>query len=197
MQIKQSDGRVEGSLRCTAVTDGLVSVEGTYVRSEEGSQDLELHGLGTQGFFTLSGPITGDELAGKLVMGSAEVTLTAKRETRDYPVAERQEQRVVKPAEEKPPKGKPKEPRRDPKLEPLRRAIEDGSVAVIVEVEREDEILDCVAAFAAAGIRPVLFGAGEAHRVADQIRGKIAGVLPSSQIVEGEPKKGKAPPTCR
>jgi len=71
----------------------------------------------------------------------------------------------------------PKQPNLDPNLEPLRRALM-GEVAVIVQANRDDEILDCVAAFEAVGIKPVLYGAADAWRVKDQISGRIAGILP-------------------
>ena len=80
-------------------------------------------------------------------------------------------------------KEKPKSPGVNPELEPLRQAML-GKTAVIVSVERDDEILACVDAFATHGIKPVLFGAGKASEVADKIRGRIAGVLPSLQVIE-------------
>jgi imidazolonepropionase-like amidohydrolase len=67
-----------------------------------------------------------------------------------------------------------------------------GNAAVIIDVDREDEILDCVDAFEHAGIKPILFGADRAVRVADKIRGRVAGVLPSPRIVGTEPREGLA-----
>jgi imidazolonepropionase-like amidohydrolase len=80
------------------------------------------------------------------------------------------------------PKGKPKAPREDKKLEPLRRALE-GQAAVVVAVERAHEILDCVEAFEAVGLRPILLGAGEAVQVADRIAGRVAGILLDPRVV--------------
>ena len=77
---------------------------------------------------------------------------------------------------ERPPKGKPKEPREDSDLEPFRRALR-GEVAILVKVDRRDHVLDCVKAFEEFGVKPVLFDSNEAHLVARQISGRVAGVL--------------------
>ena len=61
---------------------------------------------------------------------------------------------------------------------------------MIVGVDRADEVVACVSAFEAAGIEPVLYGANEAWKVADEIRGKVAGVLLSQRVVQTEPKTG-------
>ena len=86
-------------------------------------------------------------------------------------------------------KGQPKAPNIDPDLEPLRRAMKDQA-AVIVNVEREDEILECVAAFEQAGIQPVLYGAADAWKVADKIRGRVSGILLTQRVIWVEPKTG-------
>jgi len=77
---------------------------------------------------------------------------------------------------ERPPKGKPKEPREDSDLEPFRRALR-GEVAILVNVDRRDHVLDCVRTFEEFGVKPVLFDPDEAHVVARQISGRVAGVL--------------------
>jgi imidazolonepropionase-like amidohydrolase len=94
---------------------------------------------------------------------------------------------------EEPPevKGKPKSPGIDEKLEPLRAALR-GEKAVVVEVDRELEILECVEAFEDAGIKPVLLGAPDAWRVADEIRGRVAGVLLGQAPLRGDPREGLA-----
>jgi imidazolonepropionase-like amidohydrolase len=100
---------------------------------------------------------------------------------------------VRKPKEEKKPevKGEPKAPGIDAELEPFRQA-KKGNSAIIVGVDREDEILECVDAFEKAGIKPILLGAEDAWKVADKIRGRVSGVLLSQRVVWTEPKTGAA-----
>jgi predicted amidohydrolase YtcJ len=77
----------------------------------------------------------------------------------------------------------PKRPSVDPDLEPIRRAMA-GEAAVIVSVNRDDQILRCVDTFESFGLRPILFQAIDAPKVADRIAGRVAGVLTtrSSQL---------------
>lgn len=74
------------------------------------------------------------------------------------------------------PKGMPKKPNTDPDLEVFRRAMK-GQAAVLVSVDRKDQVLACVEAFEAYGIKPVLFDSDEAHLVADRIAGRVSGAL--------------------
>ena len=124
--------------------------------------------------FEYSGAATGEGLGiGFSTTSSLETSfeLSAERTAKEVVVAKRQERRKKKdPPKPKEPKGKPKKPKVDAKLEPLRRAME-GKTAVVVEVQRGDEILDCVAAFEACGIRPVLYGASDAYKVVDHLVG--------------------------
>ncbi|NUP97512.1 MAG: amidohydrolase family protein, partial [Planctomycetaceae bacterium] len=76
----------------------------------------------------------------------------------------------------------PRSPGVDPRLEPFRRAMR-GEAAIVVSVDREDEILACVAAFEAVGIKPVLYGADDAWKIADQLAGRVAGVLLTQQVL--------------
>lgn len=89
----------------------------------------------------------------------------------------------------KPPKGMPKEPSVKADLEPIKRALE-GTVAIIVNVERADEILACVEAFEQYGLKPVLYGADDAWKVSDQLRGRVAGVLLDHRVIAAESKDG-------
>jgi len=65
-----------------------------------------------------------------------------------------------------------------------------GEATIVVEVEREDEILRCVETFEAYGIRPVLFGASDAWRVKDRLSGRVAGVLLAPRVEIFEPERG-------
>ncbi len=116
--------------------------------------------------------LRGDVKMGDKVLGTADLTQTAS----DYKVV----RRPVRIPEDKPrtkaPKGMPKKPSIDPDLEPLRRAMK-GEAAVMVTVTRRDQVLACVDTFEKYGIKPILFDSSEAHLVADQIAGRIAGVM--------------------
>jgi imidazolonepropionase-like amidohydrolase len=182
----EGSGEVLGNLRCGAVSADLVEVLGAWDR--EGAT-LDLSGLGSDGWVSVEAKIDDGKLAGKLRRGTAELDFEAQRTSKEHVVAKRPERRKVEEEKVEEPKGKPKAPRLDPKLEPLRRAM-DGTLSVVVEVDREDEILDCVAAFEEHGIEPILFGAPHAYRVAEEISGRVAGVLLSPQIRVTDPKRG-------
>jgi imidazolonepropionase-like amidohydrolase len=179
---------IDGSLRCDQVSMTLVALGGTWK-----DKKLDLAGFGTRGGVHLDGEAKDGKFEGRLVLGRSEVKFTAERESKDLPVAARSEVRRDKGDEkkEKEPKGKPKMPGTDEKLEPFRRAMH-GTAAIVVSVDREDEILACVDAFAKAGIKPVLFGADDAWRVADKISARISGVLLANQVLDIEPGKGLA-----
>ncbi len=172
LRLLETDGRIEGSLRCDLVSDELVELEG---RREEYAVTLE--GRTARGPVTVSGEAKEKKLTGKVVYGEMTLEFEAEQKSDVYEVVRRPERRREKPPErKKEPKGKPKAPSVDETLEPLRRAIE-GEVAVVCQVDRADEILECVEAFEQAGIRPVLRGAADAWKVADRLRGRVAGVL--------------------
>jgi imidazolonepropionase-like amidohydrolase len=72
-----------------------------------------------------------------------------------------------------------------------------GNRALLVDVDRDDEILECVAAFEAAGIKPILFGAADAGKLADKLRGRVSGVLLSPMLLSVDPKLGLSSLTNR
>ncbi len=186
LQLLLDGEKVSGSLRCPTQSHELVGVEGSYV---DGA--LELCGIGDSGWVRISAKLEKKKgLVGEISSGGEAFPFEAQRTAKEYPRADRPERRrppkVEKP---KPPKGMPKEPGINDKLEPLRRAMR-GEGAVVVEVDREDEILECVAAFEGAGIAPVLFGAAEAWRVADEIRGRVSGVLLSHTVLTHSAREG-------
>jgi imidazolonepropionase-like amidohydrolase len=176
--------RVTGSLRCDQVSASLVQLVGTWT-----DKKIACAGLGTRGFVHLGGLAKGGKLEGQLRVGKSSVDFTAARESPEAPVAELPELRRTKKEDVKEPKGKPREPGIDDKLEPFRRAMK-GQGAIVVNVDREDEILACVKAFEDAGIRPVLYGAEDAWRVAGELRGRVAGVLLAPRVLEVEEGKG-------
>jgi len=206
LRLLDEGGALEGSLRCDAISSELVDLTG---ECKEGA--FALSGLGLRGRVTASGTVVepekpkkkkkkdedgGEEppppkrkLTGKVATSGVELEFTAELVSAEYAIAARPERRKEKTAEEKEPKGKPKSPGINPDLEPYRRAF-DGACAVVVVVDRSDEILDCVGAFEKVGIRPVLRGADEAWKVAEKIRGRVAGVLLDHRVVYSDAKMG-------
>ena len=211
LQVLEEEGALEGRLRCDLVSSELVVVEGSL---EEGA--LTIAGVGTRGRVQLSATVVEVEkkkkkkkrkkddderdeeapdepeqrkLTGSLTVRGETLEFSAVQTSTEYRVARRPERRKQVTETTKAPKGKPKPPGINPDLEPLRRAM-DGRGAVAVVVEREDEILACVAAFEAVGIRPVLRGAESAWKVADQIQGRVAGVLLNHRVIAVEAAEG-------
>jgi len=183
----QGSGDVFGNLRSSAVSDDLVEVEGYWDRE---AKELRVRGLGSLGWVTIQATPREGKLEGEVAAGKQSFDLSAARTSKQVGVARLTERREPeKPPREKEPKGKPKEPRIDTKLEPLRRAM-DGKTTVVVEVDRDDEILDCVTTFEQCGIRPVILGASDGHKVIDQLVGRVAGVLLSPTVLEYDAKRG-------
>ena len=108
--------------------------------------------------------------------GERVETLDLTQVSGDYKVAKRPVRIPEKAARKSSPKGMPKKPSVDPDLEPIRRAM-SGGAAVMVRVNRDDQILSCVDTFESFGLQPILFEAGDAHKVADRIAGRVSGVL--------------------
>jgi len=171
LTVEDGGGPITGNLRCDALSDSLVDVEGYY---DAEAKSVSIKGLGTQGWITLTAEYAEAKLTGTISIGAESIEVEIERSSRDFVVAKRTERRREKEADE--PKGKPKEPRFDARLEPLRSAM-DGKTAVIVNVDRDDEIVDCVATLQKYGIRPVLYGASGIPRVAGKVAGRIKGVL--------------------
>lgn len=185
LRLLETDGAIEGSLRCDLVSGELVSLEG---RREEYAVTLE--GRTPRGPVTVGGEAKEGKLTGRVVYGEVTLEFEAEQKSDVYEVVRRPERRAEKrPETKEEPKGKPKKPAVDEKLEPLKRAIE-GEVAVVCQVERADEILECVAAFEQAGIRPVLRGASDAWKVADKVRGRVAGVLLDGAVMYRDTREG-------
>ncbi len=108
--------------------------------------------------------------------GDRVETLDLTQVSTEYKIAARPVRIPEKPQRTSKPKGMPKEPSIDPDLEPIRRAM-SGDAAVIVRVNRDDQILSCVDTFESFGLRPILFEANDAYKVADKIAGRVSGVL--------------------
>ena len=189
LQVHQDeDGHLEGRLRCTSLSETLVTVTGT--RDEH---SVELSGEGSFGPVSLSADTKTEEgkLVGKVSGHGHELEFQAEQTSKEYVIVRRTprfDPDAKAPAE---PKGKPKAPRRNDDLEPLRGVL-DGKVTPVVRVDRADEILACVEAFEAHGVQPVLMGASDAWMVADHLVGRVRGVLLSHQVVASSSSKGLA-----
>lgn len=185
LQLLDEEGTLSGYLRCDALSSILVAVTG---RRDEHSIDLT--GLGSNGDVTVSAKTEKGKLVGKATTVGIELTFEAEQTSKEYVVAGRTERRKETPPEEpKSPKDMPKEPGINEDLEPFRAALE-GDKAIVVRVEREDEILACVAAFEKHGIEPILYGANDAWKVADQIVGRVRGVLLDHRVIYSDSRMG-------
>ncbi len=175
---------VVGALRCDQLSSTLVPLAGSW-----SDKKLSASGWGSRGVLVLTGSAKAGKFEGEIRLGDAKFAFTATRDSKELPIASRSEVRREKKAEASEPKGKPRSPGLDGKLEPFRRAMR-GDAAIVVAVDREDEILACVAAFEQVGIKPILQGAEDAWRVAAKLRGRVAGVLLSHAVLMVEENKG-------
>jgi hypothetical protein len=184
MQLLDTDGALEGLLRCDLISETLVELEG-----KRDAHDIELSGLGSRGDLTISAKTEKGKLLGKVSSGGLELEFEAEQTSKEYPVARRTERRKEKTEKAQEPKGMPKPPGENPDLEPLRAAL-GGTVSIVVQVDRDDEILDCVAAFETYGIKPVLFGANDAWKVADKIVGRVKGIMLDHRVIYSDSRMG-------
>lgn len=181
---EEEDGSIHGSLRCAALSDELVDITGKRTEKK-----VSLHGDGTKGPISLEADEVDGKLKGKLDLAGTKLDVDIPQTSTEYEVAARPEKRKAKDEPKKEIKGEPKAPGIDPELEPLRRAMH-GEAGIVVQVERDDEIKACVDAFAQAGIKPILYGATEAWKVIDDLKGRVAGVLLTQRVVDIDPEQG-------
>ena len=191
LQVHQDDdGSLQGRLRCNELSTTLVTVTGS--RTEH---SVTLSGTGSFGPITLTGE-TGTEDKEALLIGTAsgnglELAFEAEQTSKEYVVARRTPRFDPDEGKDAPkePKGKPRPPRKNDDLEPLRSALQ-GKTTVVVRVDRHDEILACVEAFEAVGIQPVLMGADEAWKVSDELVGRVKGILLSHRVIYSDSRMG-------
>jgi imidazolonepropionase-like amidohydrolase len=177
LYVSDVDGVICGSLRCTSLSDDLISVDGKRTEKK-----VHLEGEGSKGRVTLDAEQVKGKLKGKVTLGETSAEFELEQKSTEYEVAARPEPRKAKDDKPEENKGAPRSPGIDPELEAYRRAMK-GQGAVIVQCDRMDEILECVKAFEDAGIKPVLYSATEAYKVADRIAGRVAGVLLTQAVV--------------
>ncbi len=123
------------------------------------------------------------QLTGKVIANDGTFEMTFDRTGTDYPEVRRPERR--KPEDEpRPPKGTPREPGINPDLEPVRRAMK-GKCAILVIVDSQRELPECVAEFAKYGIKPViLYTGGGSFKGAGAYAKRVAGF-----ILQGNPSQ--------
>lgn len=191
LQLLNENGVVRGSLRCDAVSATLVQLSGSWAAASSGAKELRLAGVGSQGDVQFAAAIAKARMAAVLGTGAWQADVDADQKSKEYPIAARPKAKKAKPEAEAvaagAEKGKPVPPRIDERLEPLRQAAL-GKAGVIVDVDRADEIAACVDAFAAAGLKPVLYGADEAWKLKDSLAGRVSGVLLDLPYRRSEPE---------
>ncbi len=173
LRLLERDLALEGTGRAENL-DELISFDGT--RDE---YHVTLRGLSSVGVVTFDLQLEGKTLSGTASVDGETADVSFEQVSDEYPVAKRAEERRT--ASVSAPKGQPKSPGIDPSLEPIRQAML-GNGAVVVAVDREDDILACVAAFEKHGIKPILWGARNALRVVSQIKGRVAGVVTNTGV---------------
>ncbi len=184
LTLVHEDGRVHGRLRCALFSKDLVRVEGTFE-----AERLVLEGLGSAGWIDIEGTLKKDKLDLQAMVGGESYTFEAQRSAEEVRRGQRPERRKVVEPRTREPRGKPREPNVDEKLEPLRRALR-GDVVLMIAVDERDQILECVAYCEGLGIRPILSGANDAHEIADQLAGRVAGVLLSPDVLRRKSRGG-------
>jgi hypothetical protein len=186
--LQHEDGRLEGRLRCEALSETLVAVEG-----KRDEHSVELTGEGSFGTVTLTADTKTAEgkLVGKASGNGLELEFSDEQTSKEYVVVRRTPRFDPDETQPEEPKDKPRPPRTNDDLEPMRGVL-DLEVTAVVRVERADEILACVAAFEEVGVAPVLMGADDAWKVADQLVGRVRGVLLSHRVVQTDATMGLA-----
>ena len=181
-------GDVEGNLRCDLVSDTLVELEGSWDRD---AKSLSLMGLGSGGWVSVVLTLEEGKLTGTCTSDGTELAVSAERTSKEWVVAGRT-RTAPEATQSEEPKGKPKAPRVDARLEPLKSVLE-GKTSLLVNVERRDEILACVALCEQYGVHPILVGASDANAVASKIAGRVKGVLLQQGVVSWQGARVRSP----
>jgi imidazolonepropionase-like amidohydrolase len=178
LQLLQDGEAITGRLRSDAVSAEVVELVGSRVEHA-----LSMSGLAPEGEIKLEGSTEESNTDGisftvTATGGGEEVTISLERVSEEYRVAERPELRKPE-APESAPKGQPKRPKLDMGMEPIRAAME-GRGRLMVSVSRPADALECVKLCNSHGIKPVLVTGSGVAGVADQLKGKVTGVLATS-----------------
>jgi imidazolonepropionase-like amidohydrolase len=152
---------------------------------ENGTLKLEFRGMGGGGgggSTTLEATLNGDRLTGKITLpriGDQEVTGTRTQKGGAAPVAKKAGGETVDEA------GKPKAPKVDEALEPLRAAIEKRA-ALVVRCNRGAAIADVVELLEKEQVPYVLQGAEDLLDAPELTKGKKPAVLVGPEVVTEE-----------
>lgn len=147
---------------------------------EDGRLKLQFRGMG--GEATLEGVVANDSFTGKIAlgpMGDQEVTAKRTSKTSSAPAAPRRPTPAAKPDEA----GKPKAPKLDEGLEPMRAAIEKRA-ALVVRANRGPAIRDVVELLEKEGVPYVLQGCEDVLDDASVLQGKKPTILVGPETVQ-------------
>ncbi|MCR9248350.1 MAG: amidohydrolase family protein [bacterium] len=126
---------------------------------ENGTLKLEFRGMGRGGDATLEATVKGDTMTGKVSIGPAgNQDFTAKRTSKDAPKKSAAPKRVT--AKKTEDEGKPKAPKLDANLEPLRAVVEKRA-ALVVTCNRAAAIRDVIALLEKEKVPYVLQGVAD------------------------------------
>ncbi|MEO6594006.1 MAG: amidohydrolase family protein [Planctomycetota bacterium] len=180
LDLKLEGTKVTGQIRISFRGRDLPSQEISSGSWEGGKLKLSFSGMG--GEATLEATLQGDTLTGKFSMGPmGEQDVTGKR-TSKAPGAAPTPRRVDTKVTED---GRPKEPKADENLEPLRAAIEKRA-ALVVRCNRATAIGDVIELLEKEQIPYVLDGVEDLLDDASLAKGKKPPVLIGPQVVTAE-----------
>ncbi len=128
LELKLEGTKVTGRVRLSFGERELPPQDISSGSYEGGTLKIEFRGMG--GSATLEAKLDGDKLTGKIALGRAgEQDVTGTRTSKAVPKASAAPSRAAAPAD---PAGKPKEPKVDEALEPLRAVVEKRAALVVV-----------------------------------------------------------------
>jgi hypothetical protein len=185
-ELKHDAGKVTGQVRISFGGRDTPPQEISNGSFANGTLKLEFRGMGGGGgaSTTLEATLEGDTMTGKVTLPRiGEQTLTGKRTSKAAPSggAPRRTAPTAKPEES----GKPKAPKVDEALEPMRAAIEKRA-ALVVRTNRGAAIRDVVELLEKEAIPYVLHGAEDALDDPAVLQGKKPPVLVGPESVVEE-----------
>ena len=183
--LKHDAGKVTGQVRISFGGRDTPPQEISSGTFADGTLELEFRGPGGGGGqpTTLRAKLDGDTMTGVVTLPRiGEQELTGKRTSKAAPAAAPRRPAAAATRTED---GKPKEPKVDENLEPLRAAIEQRG-CLVVRTERGAAIRDVIELLEKEGIPYVLYGADDALDDASVLAGKTPPVLVGPEAVVEE-----------
>lgn len=180
LDLKLSGTKVEGTIKIAFAGRELPAQPIASGSFEAGRLKLEFRGMGGQA--TLEGTVAGDTLTGKMSLGRmGDQDFTGKRTSKTSGAPAPRRATVAKADES----GKPKAPKVDENLEPLRAALEKRA-ALVVRVNRGAAIRDVVELLEKEGVPYVLQGCDDLLDDASPLQGKKPTILVGPETVVDE-----------